>query len=219
MIPAHDIRLSDIGWLLVSLLVSGIAYIHIWKHGVPAVFDDTDFSASWNSWSLIWSQGNFPVPSLGYPQFVPTIWAVTYIFTGSLEQYFAFYIYLILLIVPFALNAMNLGRLGWRHPLIPGFVFIWFMAEVQTQWLRYTLQQGFPDWIAAFAGFAGAVLFIASAPRDRFDGERITAALISLCLVSIAAATKPMYGLFVIAVLAAICSDAVKYLQPADRNK
>jgi hypothetical protein len=213
------IQLPDVGWLLLSLVVLGIAYINIWKHGVPAVFDDTDLSASWNKWSLIWSQGQFTTFSLGYPQFIPTIWAVTYIFTGSLEQYFSFYIYLILLIVPPALNAMNLGRISWWHPLLAGLVFLWFMGEVQGQWLRYTLQEGFPDWVAAVLGFSGAVLFVANVPQGQLDRDKIVAALISLCLMSIAAATKPIYGLFAIAVLMAICADAVKYLQPKQRNR
>lgn len=216
---ASIVQLSDIGWLLLSLLVLGIAYINIWKHGVPAVFDDTDLSASWNKWSLIWSQGNFPTFSLGYPQFIPSIWAVTYIFTGSLEQYFSFYIYLILLIVPPALNAVILGRISWWHPLLPGLVFLWFMAEAQGQWLRYTLQEGFPDWVAAILGFSGAVLFVANTPRGELDRDKIAAALISLCLVSIAAATKPMYGLLAIAILTAIGADAARYLQPRQRNR
>jgi len=42
---------------------------------------------------------------------------------------------------------------------------------------------------------------------------------VSLCLLSIAAATKPIYGLFTIAILIAICMDAAKYLQRAERNK
>lgn len=213
------VLLSDIGWLLLSLVVLGIAYINIWKHGVPAVFDDTDLSASWNKWSLIWSQGQFPTFSLGYPQFIPSIWAVTYIFTGSLEQYFSFYIYLILLILPPALNAVNLGRISWWHPLLPGLVFLWFMAEAQGQWLRYTLQEGFPDWVAAVFGFSGAVLFVANNPRGELDRDKTAAALISLCLVSIAAATKPMYGLFTIAILIAICSDAARHLPSRERNR
>lgn len=213
------VQLSDIGWLLLSLLVLGIAYINIWKHGVPAVFDDTDLSASWNKWSLIWSQGNFPASSLGYPQFVPTIWAVTYIFTGSLEQYFAFYTYLILIIAPIALNAVNLGRLNWWHPVVSGLVFLWFMAEAQGQWLRYTLQEGFPDWVAAISGFSGAVLFVTTPLQERPGRDGIVAALISLCFLSIAAATKPMYGLLAIAVLIAICTDAARYLRPKDRNR
>jgi hypothetical protein len=42
---------------------------------------------------------------------------------------------------------------------------------------------------------------------------------LSLCLVSIAAATKPIYGLFTIAILIAICTDAAKHLQRAERNR
>lgn len=213
------VQLSDIAWLLLSLVVLGIAYINVWKHGIPAVFDDTDLSASWNKWSLIWSRGSFPDSSLGYPQFIPTIWAVTYIFIGSLEQYFAFYIYLILLIVPAALSAMNLGRIGWWHPLLAGIVFLWFMAEAQGPWLRYTLQEGFPDWVAAVFGFSGAVLFVASPLKERSGSDGIAAALISLCFLSIAAATKPLYGLLAIAALIAICTDAARTLQPRDRGR
>jgi hypothetical protein len=213
------VQLADIGWLVLSVVVLSVVYINIWKHGVPAVFDDNDLSASWNKWSLIWSHGNFPVSSLGYPQFIPTIWAVTYIFIGSLEQYFAFYIYIILLIVPGVLNAMNLGRLSWWHPLLPGLVFVWFMAEVQGQWLRYTLQEGFPDWVAAVFSFSGAVLFVVTRLDSRLGSDGIIAALISLCLLCIAAATKPIYGLLVIAVLMAICTDAARYLQPKDRTR
>jgi hypothetical protein len=216
---ASIVQLSDIGWLLLALLVLGIAYIPIWNHGVPAVFDNTDLTASWNRWSLIWSQGNFPTGSYGYPQFIPTIWAVTYIFTGSLEQYFSFYIYIILLVIPAALNAVVLGRISWWHPLLPGMVFLWFMVEPHGHWLRYTLQEGFPDWVAAIFAFSGAVLFIASPLKDRPGKDGIADALISLCLLSIAAVTKPMYGLLTIAVLIAICMDAVRTLPPGDRNR
>jgi len=116
------VLLSDMGWLLLSLAVLCLAYINIWKHGVPNIFEGGDLSASWNPWALIWSQGSFPIGSYGYPQFVPTIWAVTYIFTSSNEEYFAFYIYIVLIIVPIVLNAMNLGRLGWWQPLLPGLI-------------------------------------------------------------------------------------------------
>ena len=89
-------------WLVGSLVVLGFTYLNIWKHGVPNVFQGSDVSASWNRWALIWSHGSFPTGSCGYPQFVPTTWAVTYIFTGSTEQYFAYYTYVVLIIVPIA---------------------------------------------------------------------------------------------------------------------
>ncbi|MFX4740582.1 hypothetical protein ABTB44_20670, partial [Acinetobacter baumannii] len=66
---------------------------------------------SWNAWATTWAEGNFPVGSYGYPQLIPTLWAVTYIFTGSPEQYFAFYIYLGLITIPILLNAVVLGRM------------------------------------------------------------------------------------------------------------
>jgi hypothetical protein len=216
---ASVVLLSDIRWLVFSLIVLGVAYINVWRQGVPNIFEGGDVSYSWNAWSLIWSQGKFPASSLGYPQFVPTIWAVTYIFTGSTEQYFAFYIYLAFIVVPVVLNVINLGRVSWSQPLVSGLVLVWFIAEIREPWLKSCLPQGYPDWVAAIFGFSGAVLFVANAPEGRFDRERITAALISVWLLSIAAATKPLYGLFVIAVLTRVCIDAAKYLQPEDRKR
>ncbi len=216
---ASTVLPSDLAWLLSSIFVLGITYINVWRHGVPNIFDAGDVSVSWNRWALIWSQGSFPIASYGYPQFVPTIWAVTYIFTGSVEQYFAFYIYIVFIVAPIALNAMNLGRVSWWGPLAPGLVFTWFVAEIQEPWLRSTLEQAYPDWIAAVFGFAGVVLFVTSAPAGRFAREQITGVLLSLWLVLIAAATKPLYGLFAIAVAIAICTDAAKYLRHGERNR
>lgn len=63
------------------------------------------------------------------------------------------------------------------------------------------------------------MLFVANTPRGELDRDKIAAALISLCLVSIAAATKPMHGLLAIAILTAIGADAARYLQPRQRNR
>jgi hypothetical protein len=81
------------------------------------------------------------------------------------------------------------------------------------------LQEGFPDWVAAISAFCGAALFIANAPDNRFDKDRIVTALLSLCLLTMAAATKPIFGLFAIAVLTAICIDAARNLGARDRNR
>ncbi|UPJ51923.1 hypothetical protein IVB30_11580 [Bradyrhizobium sp. 200] len=213
------IFLSDIFWLVLALVFLGFTYINVWKHGVPNIFEAGDVSVSWNTWALIWSQAQFPVYALGYQQFVPTIWAVTYIFTGSTEQYFAFYIYLAWIVVPVVLTAMSLGRLGWWQPLVPCIALGWLVAEIRDPWLRSCLEQGFPDWVATIFAFCGVVLFVSDAPEGRYDREKITTALISLCLVSIAAATKPQYAVFTAAVLIAMCADALKYLQPREQTK
>jgi hypothetical protein len=108
---------SDLRLLATGLVLFGLAYFNVWKHGLPNIFDEGDVSASWNNWALIWSKAAFPSAALGYPQFIPTVWAVTYIFTGSTEQYFAFYIYVGLITIPLLLTMMTLGRTGWWQPL------------------------------------------------------------------------------------------------------
>ena len=212
-------RGSDAIWLTGSLVVLCFTYLNVWKHGVPNIFQGGDVSVSWNPWAMIWSQGSFPTSSYGYPQFVPTIWAVSYIFTGSPEHYFAYYIYVVFILVPIILSTAVLARVDWRYAAALLVVFVWFVTEIREPWLRSTLQEGFPDWIAAISGFCGTVLFIVNAPDGRFDREKIVTAFASLCLVSIAATTKPLNGVFTIAILIAVCTDAAKHLGPAQRNK
>ena len=103
-----------------------------------------DVWISWNTWALIWAHGLFPTNSYGYPQFIPTIWAVTYIFTGSVEHYFAFYIYVVLLIVPLVLISTSLRHDGWLPALLPLATFVWFILEIRDPWLRGSLQSGYP---------------------------------------------------------------------------
>ena len=216
---ASMLNASDLRLLLIGLVVLGLTYFNVWKNAVPNVFGEGDVSISWNSWALIWWQGGFPSGALGYPQFIPTIWAITYIFTGSTEQYFAFYIYIGLITVPLLLTAMCLGRIGWWQPLIFGLTFIWFIAEIQEHWLRSTLEAGFPDWVVVVFALSGFALFVCDAPERNFEQSRIVTALAAICMLSIAAATKPLYGLVVVAFLLAAIVDARRLLNPADRLK
>lgn len=213
------VQTSDLGWLLAGLATLGLIYFNVWKHGVPNIFSGGDVLVSWNAWATTWAEGNFPVGSYGYPQLIPTLWAVTYIFTGSPEQYFAFYIYLGLITIPILLNAVVLGRMVWWYPLVAGFALTWFIAEIRTPWLRSTLEEGFPDWVAAIFASCGVVLFVFSDPNGRFDRDKITNALLALCLVTMAATVKPLHGLLALAVLAGISADAWKYLAAAERNR
>ena len=215
---ASTLNASDLRLLLIGLVALGLTYFNLWKNAVPNVFGEGDVSISWNSWALIWSQGHFPSGAIGYPQFIPTIWAVTYIFTGSTEQYFAFYIYIGLITIPLLLTAMNLGRIGWWQPLAFGFTFIWFIAEIQEHWLRSTIEAGFPDWVGAVFSLSGFALFVCGAPGDDFDRSRMVTALAAICMLSIAAATKPLYGLVVVAFLLAAIVDARRLLEPASRR-
>lgn len=216
---AATITRQDIRCGLLSLALLALVYFNVWKYGVPHVFGEGDVSISWNGWSLLWSHGQFPTASYGYPQLIPTLWAVTYIFTGSTEHYFAHYIHVVLIIVPIVLTAMVLGRGNWWKPAALVVVFVWFVSEIQEGWLRATLQEGFPDWVATISAFCGAALFITNSPDGRFDRGKTVTALLSLCLLTMAAATKPMFGLLTIAVLIAICIDAAKNLNPGDRNR
>ncbi|MCA6105806.1 hypothetical protein [Bradyrhizobium cenepequi] len=216
---ASQISRSETGLLLSGVVVVALTYFNIWKHGVPNVFHGGDVSVSWNVWSLVWAEGRFPTGSYGYPQFISTLWAVTYVFTGSDIQYFAFYVYIVLIIVPLVLTIGILGRVSALVPAAALVAYVWFIAEIRQPWLRETLQIGYPDWVAAIFCFCGILLFLFDGARPQTDDDRPVLPLLSLCLLLIATSTKPLYGLFALSVLAAVCTDAVRYLSPAKRKQ
>ena len=210
---------SDLRLLITGLVLFGLAYFNLWKAGLPNVFGEGDVSISWNNWALIWAKAGFPSGALGYPQFIPTVWAVTYIFTGSTEQYFAFYIYVGLITIPLLLTMMTLGRAGWWQPLMFAVSYVWFVAEIQEGWLKSTLPHGFPDWVVIVFAFCGFAVFAGNFPAARFDRTWALAAVTAVWMLSIAAATKPMTGLVAFAVLIATIFDGVRLLEPAMRSR
>ncbi|MGY3618816.1 hypothetical protein [Bradyrhizobium sp. USDA 10063] len=216
---ASEISRSETGWLLGAIVVVALTYFNIWKHGVPNVFHGGDVSVSWNVWSLIWAEGSFPTASYGYPQFISTLWAVTYICTGSDIQYFAFYVYIVLIIAPLVLTIGILSRISALAPTAALVVYVWFIAEIRQPWLRQTLQIGYPDWVAAVFCFCGILLFLSGGARPQTDNDQPALPLLSLSMLLIATSTKPLYGLFALSVLAAVCTDAVRYLSPAKRKQ
>jgi hypothetical protein len=209
MSAASEIRSSDLFWLIFSLIVLGATYSEIWQRGVPAAFEAPDVSGAWNGWALGWAEGLFP-NSYGYPQFVSTIWSVAYVVTGSQLHYFAFHCYLVLIVAPLTLTAMVLGRLHWWLPLVQFAVFVCFIAGVIEPNLRTTLAHAFPDWVVVVFSFAGVAAFLSQRPPHQ---RSFTILLLALCLECVAAATKPVVGLVVIAFALASCVDAVRHIE------
>ncbi|MGY3610989.1 MULTISPECIES: hypothetical protein [unclassified Bradyrhizobium] len=209
----------EAGWLLSSIVVLAITYINIWKYGVPHVFRGSDVSVSWDVWSLIWAKGGFPTASYGYPHLIPTLWAVAYIFTGSDVQYFPYYIFIVLIIAPLVLTTGILSRASAWLPAAALATYAWFIAEIRRPWLRETLQEGWPDWVAVMFCFCGILLFVATGPNSQTDDDQPRNNLLSLCMLLMAASIKPLYGLFAVTVLAAICKEAIKYPSPVKRTR
>jgi hypothetical protein len=209
---------SDLLCLMASSALLLFAYRDGWASW-PRIFADGDVAVSWNRWAQIWAAGQFPAMAFGYPQFVPTIWAVTYIFTGSLEHYFAFDAYIVLIFVPIVLVSAVLGRSRLSLGLVPVVAFAWLVLQIREPWLRSTLLEGFPDWVAAVAGLCGAVLFATGSPSPAFEREKLPHMLASLCLILIAAAIKPLYGLLAIVIMIRLCIDAAGWPDQVERRK
>ena len=211
-------KISDFVWLAVSVGVLSIAYLDLWMTA-PRAFLSGDVAVSWNPWAHIWANRFFPKASYGYPQFVPTIWSITYIFTGSVEDYFAYCSYVILVTTPLVLLSMCLGRVNWLFGLLPVLCFSWFILEVKDPWMKSSFLAGYPDWTAAVAGFCGVCLFATNDSRPMLDGPRRITSILSIGLMLIAAATKPIYAILAFFLILEASITAFTSLQSGARNK
>ncbi|MFH0996859.1 MAG: hypothetical protein V1844_15395 [Pseudomonadota bacterium] len=73
---ANIIALVIMLWFVMRMLLV------LWSH-VPGVFEEWDAVVSWSRWAVDWYEGHWPVETYGYPQLVPVMWSVTYLWLGS----------------------------------------------------------------------------------------------------------------------------------------
>lgn len=72
--------------------------IFLMLHQCGGIFTTWDAVASYNRWALSWAANSFPVQTWHYPQMVPILYSLPYVFMGNNEvQFFSFAIFLFFL--------------------------------------------------------------------------------------------------------------------------
>jgi hypothetical protein len=81
---------------VVQMIIFTLAIFSLVLYGewawlsIGHIFDKNDEVLSWNRWAVDWSHGRFPTQTWRYPQLLPTIFSLTYVFIGdSTVQFFA----------------------------------------------------------------------------------------------------------------------------------
>lgn len=72
--------------LAAAFAAVGIALLHI-ADSAGTIFDAWDAVLSWNRWATGWLAGSYPEWTNGYPQLVPTNWALCYMIQGDNLQF------------------------------------------------------------------------------------------------------------------------------------
>lgn len=80
----------------------------------PGVLEGWDAVVSWNRWAQDWSRGDWPFLTWGYPQLIPALWSVLYVWQQSTE--IEFFVRILMGLFPLALVLVFLAAfLHWRR--------------------------------------------------------------------------------------------------------
>lgn len=80
----------------------------------PGVLEGWDSVVSWNRWAQDWSRGDWPYLTWGYPQLVPALWSVLYVWQQSSE--IEFFVRILMGLFPLALVLVFLAAfVHWRR--------------------------------------------------------------------------------------------------------
>ncbi len=157
-------------WCVYPLLLAPVR-----KFGT--IFTIWDDVVSWNHWATMWAANGFPRETLSYPQLLPALWSLTYVFQqDTVVQFFA---KAVMPLFPLSILLVYLD-LGLRQKR-PGYLFsVFFAAVILHRFMGPYVYEGFADIPVGFMGLASiyALLLAAEEPPERRAKYLLAGALI-----------------------------------------
>jgi len=141
LFSTQSLKWQTYGLLCFSLGLSALAKVSInWSKELGTIFTEWDSILSWNRWAVDWSHSIWPPVSDFYPQALPTLYSISYIFMGSSEiQFFPKFfsgMYPVMAVATFI-------YLGFSFPrkislFFLGAFFYWYTADASIKGLLYS---------------------------------------------------------------------------------
>jgi hypothetical protein len=112
-----------------------------------SIFDAWDAINSWNQWALTWASGHVPLYTHDYPQLIPAIWSLTYVFMGNTKvQFFAKALMLSFTFLTLLLS-VDLGLRTKKSGFLIGTVLTYLLLK---KFLLPELTNGYVDIAVAY---------------------------------------------------------------------
>ncbi len=169
-------------------------YTALFINNLGQVFNTHDDVVSWNRWAVDWYQGNFPRKTWHYPQLLPAVWSISYVFLGNSSiQFFAkaimplFPLFLLLLMLDLGLRTRQTGYI--LSTFITGALLYFIMGGPQY------LTSGYADVPVTYMAFLSVYLML-DAKYSESSSEIVKKLLIGSVCCGGAALTKQA-GLYV----------------------
>jgi hypothetical protein len=173
-VPGDSQVASD--WLSRLPIVASIAVIAYFASFLlrewGTIFTSWDAAVSWNKWALAWADNRFPVPTMHYPQLLPTNISLTYLLIGDVRiQFFAKWVMacfpLAILLTQFELARRLQVRCYYWGVAITG----WYLLAL----LGPDLTSGYADVPAAFLSFVPYYLLLTCQEENTGTRNRVLA--------------------------------------------
>lgn len=196
----------------ILLAVATLLYycVQVWAN-LGQIFNAWDAIVSWNRWAVDWYHGSFPTQTWHYPQLLPTLWSISYIFLGdSSIQFFAkaimplFPLFILLLILDLGLRTKQVGYIFSIS--ITGVLLIVIMGGSQV------LSDGYADIPVAFMAFFSVYLILITKCSDTVLDVKKNLILGSVCCAG-CALTKQA-GLYMAVIYPILCYLLVLRFNP-----
>lgn len=179
--PVQD--LAVLAGKLLMVLFFGYAVVLMLPQ-VGNIFNGWDAVCSWNRWGVSWGGNTLPVRTFHYPQLVPLVISVPYVFLSNTSlQFFSFAIFLFLLPLG-VLACASLQR--WREFVFPALL----LAAGILMWFSYkgTTFFGYADFPVLYFALLSMVSLLLWSRAGAYPGDRLL--VLSLVLAAGAAMAK-----------------------------
>jgi hypothetical protein len=166
---------------------------------VGQIFHENDEVVSWNRWAVDWANGRFPSQTWHYPQLLPSIFSLVYVFIGdSSVQFFA---KAIMPLFPIAI-LLALFDLGLRTQQIGYFIAICLLRFLMP-FVAEDVTAGYADTPVAYMAFMPIYLLLQMCDSAQVQNKK-SDLILGAVLCAGSALTKQA-GLYIAAVYPVLC--------------
>ncbi|KAA3646201.1 MAG: hypothetical protein DWQ07_08220 [Chloroflexi bacterium] len=180
-VVAGLLALSSLWWILNFL-----------GSNVGTVWNTWDALSSWHPWAVDWATNKPATSTWEYPQLIPILWSISYVFIDSYEV--VFFAKAIMPIFTLAIMLLFLD-LAIEHRSLGYFFGIFMLQQIFQRFLPEYIGAGYVDIPVAFMSFLAVYALLKARNLENLD--TIKQYLLFGAIISAAAAITKQTGLYI----------------------
>lgn len=188
---------SDKAFALTGLVLALLCIFTVGRalaREMGTIFSVWDDVVSWNHWATMWAANDFPHGTLSYPQLLPALWSLTYVFMQ--DNTIQFFAKGLMPLYPLAILLVYLD-LGLRQKRADHLYSVLFAVVILQLFMKAYVYEGFADTPVGFMCLASIYALLLAA--DEADPERRTKYILAGTLIVVGCAHTKQVGMYMAA--------------------